>query len=168
MGRRPGANPVRLSRWCGLLVSIAFLGLLMLPAMASAWLSWDGIDPLVAVGSHTVAIRVEWPSEKSCNVGNPVRIEVTVPDKEDARVLPKRVEREAVCGKRLVTVTTLSETRPQSDPDEITVSARINISDGDDDEEFPVRVVLTVDDSREVIFEGDSEHGVKGKVDLGP
>jgi len=162
MGRRPG-----LGKW-GITkvgVFLAVLGLAMVgwiaPAIASAWLSCDGIDPIIKLnGKQELAIRVDWPSKYSCSIQSPIEVRVYVPAGMEADLVEESTVTTS-CGNTVATATSIFNRSVDNRGDQVYVAAKVNAT-----QSFPVVVVVSVDGKVARELRGSSRSGIGGWVSI--
>lgn len=163
MRGRPSAK-----RW-GLTRIGVFLGVLgvamvgwIVPTIASAWLSWDGIDPVIALngGEHNLAIRIDWPSNYTCSIQGPIEVRVSVPNGMPAEVIQESVD-SFPCGNVISTATSVSERRGDRLSDLVGVFVNVNAS-----EVFPAKVSISLDGQLVRVLRGSSRSVIAGWVSI--
>ncbi|MFN3973816.1 MAG: hypothetical protein ACK4K2_00845 [Dehalococcoidia bacterium] len=145
-----------LRRWTFPAVLVAVLGWLLVPAIASGWIEWDDVDPLISLrGGHILSVRVEWPRPFTCSIQGPILVEVQAPKGLKALVVEES-SGDFPC-QTLTTHTTVSEKRGGGKEVEVRVLVRSNT-------DFPVRVPISLDGSLVTAPEGTSNSWVEGEV----
>ncbi|MDP3064658.1 MAG: hypothetical protein Q8O40_15860 [Chloroflexota bacterium] len=163
MGSRPGKGKWGVSRMS---VFLGVLGLAMVgwmvPAIALAWLSWDGIDPVIALngGQQNLAIRIDWPSKYTCSIQGPIDVRVSVPAGMDAKVVQESTD-SFPCGNVISTVTSVSDRRGEKRSDQVGVAVMVNASDS-----FPAKVTVSLDGEVAQVLRGSSSSVIAGWVSV--
>jgi hypothetical protein len=162
MGRRLSLKGRGLTRTG---VFLVVLGLAMVawiaPAIASAWLSCDGLDPVIALdGKQKLSVQIDWPSKYSCSIQGPIEVQVSVPAGMDARLVKETVA-ETSCG-TISTVTSITNRSGDKRSDQVQVAVKINAS-----QSFPAIVTVSVDGNVARVLRGSSSSGIKGWVSIG-
>lgn len=161
MAKRGIIGAWRPSQGLAFLVALALaLAWWMAPGVASAWLSWTGIDPVITLdGGHQVSVRVEWPANFTCTIQGPIEVEVMVPDGLGAGVMVESSS-QFPC-RTLSTQTSISVKGDGGGDNEIDIAVKLKAGP-----EFPVKVYLFLDGQQVGVVEGSSQGAVSGSVAL--
>ncbi len=150
-----------LKRRSGLIVALIAMLLAAIPAVASAWVSWDGMDPEIDLGDRgAMSIYVEWPSEMTCDVGSTIDIKVSVPRNVEASVLHES-NQTFLCPDGNANIKTNTKVVSKGRDDgkaEITAVAK------DADEKFPLNLIVTVNGDTTKIEGQKNNNKVSGSV----
>ena len=136
----------------------------LLPGIASAWVTWDGMDPGIDLGDRgTMSIYVEWPTEMTCDVGSTIDIKVALPKDVKGAVVNESNESFRCADGSRVRIKTDTEivSRGNSRKAEITAVAK------DATAKFPLNVVVTVNGDETTIKGKANNNRVSGSVSLG-
>lgn len=147
--------------WVGrriVLVPLAAAGALALvPAMTSAWLSWDGIDPIITSKSHEISVKVEWPSTYTCGLDGNIDVKVKLPEGFGAVTKVTESEGDFPCADGTRTIATVTRVhRGGGDDADIKVAVK---GEG----KFPVKVSVNFD-GKVTVHDGVSNKPVKFEV----
>ena len=150
----------RVSRWACLVVSGMLLALWLAPSLASAWVTWDGIDPVIALqGNHKLSVWIEWPSNFTCVVNDTISVNVAVPSKLKA-VVESESSTDFGC-QVIITQTSLTSRTDKEKRADVAVLLQAK-------PDFPVRVRISLDGKEVKVLEGESNNLVAGSVSLRP
>ena len=136
----------------------ALLMVLLLVPVAHAGILWSGIDPIFEVKGHTFNVFIEWPSEYTCSIEDPIDVKIRVPDDSSFVFISESSDDVGDCGSPQRTVT---KVKFDDDQDEVKVKARVN-----SEFDFPVKVKVFLDGNLEVSQMGESNEWTDTKVYL--
>lgn len=143
------------------LVPLALVGVLALaPGVASAWLSWDGIDPIIkSANGHELSVKIEWPKEFTCGVDSNIKVRVKLPAAFDDSEVVSESQDGFPCadGTHTIATTTRILGGGHGDDGEVRVDVK---GQG----RFPVTVTVTVDGDV-TVQEGVSNRQVKVELE---
>lgn len=137
------------------------------PAAAMAWMSWDGIDPVIDLPTgHRVNIVVEWPAEYTCAVDTtqPIAISVALPANLAGATLVSESTGTFPCADGAHAITTA--TRITGDLANNGNVAQLNTL-VPSEQGFPIRLRVSLDGAEVVTISGNSRVGITGAAPLG-
>ena len=83
----------------------ALLMVLLIVPVAHAGILWSGIDPIFKVKGQTFNVFVEWPSEYTCSIEDPIKVKIRVPEDSSFVFIAESSDDVGDCGSPQRTVT---------------------------------------------------------------
>lgn len=118
-------------RWIVPSVAALLMALLVVP-VAYAGILWSGIDPVFDVKGNRFNVVIEWPSQYTCSIDDPIDVKIRVPDDSSYVFIRESSEDVGNCGSPQRTVT---KVKFDADGGEVKVMARVR-----SEFDFPVKV----------------------------
>jgi hypothetical protein len=135
----------------------------LLPGVASAWITWSGMDPIIDLGDRgTMSIFVEWPTEMTCDVGSTIDIKVALPKDVKGKVVAESNGSFPCADGSTVKINTVTEVVSRGEDDKAKITARAK----DATAKFPLNLVVTVNGDKTRIEGEGNNNRVSGSVDL--
>ena len=115
----------------------ALLMVLLIVPVAHAGILWSGIDPIFEVKGHRFNVFIEWPSEYTCSIEDPIQVRIRVPEDSSYVFISESSDDVGDCGSPQRTVTRV---KFDDDQNEVRVRARVR-----SEFDFPVKVKVFLD-----------------------
>lgn len=125
-------------------------------SVAHAGVLWSGIDPIFKVDGRKFNVWIEWPSEYTCTIIEPIAVNVKVPKDSSYVFISESVDDVGNCGAHQRTVTNV--TFQSKLRNEVKVAATVTSA-----LTFPVMVKVYRDGELMRVYYGTSNESVTGQ-----